>query len=213
MYKIKHIGSLNAEDLSAAAALLDKTPAQVVACNNWSGQFPYAPDVHFRMGHNNEYIFIKFEVRESCTLATITSDNGEVWTDSCCEFFIAFDESGYYNFEFSCIGKALLGFRKERPNVTHGTAEVMTSIKRFSTLGTENFNERTGDSRWALTVAIPVTAFFRHQIKELSGLKATANIYKCGDKLTHPHYLSWMPIDMPKPNFHVPQFFTEITFE
>lgn len=207
------IGSLNAENIDAASILLDKIPTQIVGCNNWPELFPYTPKVHFRIAHNNKYIFIKFEVEEAHTMAMVNSDNGEVWTDSCCEFFIAFDESGYYNFEFSCIGKALLGFRKERPDVTHGTPEIMKSIKRFSTLGTENFNERTGNNQWQLTVAIPATTFFRHQVIELSGLQAMANIYKCGDKLSRPHYLSWMPIDMPRPNFHVPQFFTKIIFE
>ena len=27
-----------------------------------------------------------------------------------------------------------------------------------------------------------------------------------------PHYLSWMPIDTPKPDFHRPEFFGKINF-
>ena len=37
-----------------------------------------------------------------------------------------------------------------------------------------------------------------------------ANFYKCGDKTAHPHYLSWSPIDTPKPDFHRPEFFGEL---
>jgi hypothetical protein len=37
-----------------------------------------------------------------------------------------------------------------------------------------------------------------------------ANFYKCGDKTAHPHYLSWSPIETPKPDFHRPEFFGEL---
>ena len=40
-----------------------------------------------------------------------------------------------------------------------------------------------------------------------------ANFYKCGDRLKQQHYLSWNPIDLPRPNFHCPEFFGELTFE
>ena len=38
------------------------------------------------------------------------------------------------------------------------------------------------------------------------GLRARMNLYKCGDDLSHPHFLSWQPIEAPKPNFHLPAF-------
>ena len=34
-----------------------------------------------------------------------------------------------------------------------------------------------------------------------------ANLYKCGDKTAHPHFLSWAPIQEVEPAFHRPQFF------
>ena len=34
-----------------------------------------------------------------------------------------------------------------------------------------------------------------------------ANFYKCGDLTAHTHFLSWSPIDAPKPDFHRPDFF------
>jgi hypothetical protein len=40
-----------------------------------------------------------------------------------------------------------------------------------------------------------------------------ANFYKCGDETPEPHFLSWNPIDLPKPNFHVPQFFGQLELE
>ena len=40
-----------------------------------------------------------------------------------------------------------------------------------------------------------------------------ANFYKCGDKLQTPHFLSWNPIDLEKPNFHCPEFFGMLRFK
>ena len=181
--------------------------------NNWAEDYPYAPVVRMKAQHNGESMTLQFDIKEMYTKATVGQDNGEVWTDSCVEFFLALDETGYYNFEFTCIGKALLGFRKEKPNATHADEIVMKSILRKSSLGETCFEERVGDNQWTLTVTIPATAMFKHNVKELSGLKATANFYKCGDNLTKPHFLSWNPIDLPTPNFHVPEFFGEIEFQ
>lgn len=212
MFTIPRINQLKAQDLVGASVLLNGVPPQSVACNNWPADYPYAPEACFQMAHNGTELFIKFSASETCCMAKVTEDNGEVWTDSCMEFFLALDDTGYYNFEFTCIGKALLGFRKERPAAVHATPEIMATIKRFPILGTNNFDEIKGENHWELTVAIPATTLFRHKLKEWTGVKATANVYKCGDNLSQPHYLSWKPIDTPSPNFHVVRCFTEVEF-
>lgn len=187
--------------------------AQPIACNNWAAEYPYAPKATFSAAHNGTHLFLTFRVDEECTAAVVTEDNGPVWTDSAVEFFISFDDKGYYNFEFSCIGKALLGFRKTKPDVTHAEADIMKTIRRVSSLGEANFEERTGENHWELHVTIPATAFFAHDFATLDGLKARANVYKCGDNLSKPHFLSWQPIRTEKPNFHVPEFFGDVEFE
>ncbi len=212
MYQIPEISRLNPNDLQTASRLLEQVKPNPIAFNNWSEDFPYQPQAGFRMAHNGQELFIRFSVREECTLAKITADNGEVWTDSCVEFFLTLDDSGYYNFEFSCIGKALLGFRKERPHAVHAPQETMETIRRYSTLGKDNFEETQLNTPWELTVAIPATALFRHQLKNWKGLSATMNLYKCGDNLSKPHYLSWQPIDTGKPDFHVPRCFIPVCF-
>lgn len=213
MYSIPLLPHLDTRKLGEAALQLEAISVQTISCNNWAAEYPYAPRVNFRIAHNDQAIFIRFDVEENYTMARVTEDNGEVWTDSCVEFFLSLDNSGHYNFEFTCIGKALAGFRKERPHATHGSPEVMRTIQRYSSLGSSNFEEITGENNWSLTVAIPVNALFKHKVNRLSGLKAKANVYKCGDHLSKPHFLSWQPIDTPAPDFHVPAFFTEIEFQ
>lgn len=213
MFYIPKQDCLQSANLTETIKLIKNVELHPIGCNNWPGNYPYTPRAGFRMAHNGEELFISFTVQEECTMANITEDNGEVWTDSCVEFFITLDDSGYYNFEFNCIGKALLGFRKKRSSGAHAKPKVMATIKRYSTLGTENFTEKHLDTPWELIVAIPATALFRHKLQSWNDIKANINLYKCGDSLSKPHYLSWNPIDTKKPDFHVPACFKAVTFQ
>ena len=80
MYQIPEISRLNPNDLQTASRLLEQVKPNPIAFNNWSEDFPYQPQAGFRMAHNGQELFIRFSVREECTLAKITADNGEVWT-------------------------------------------------------------------------------------------------------------------------------------
>ncbi len=182
---------------------------------NWPVEFPYSPEVGFRIAHSGDALYVKYSVTEDCVMANVGEDNGEVWTDSCVEFFISFDDTGYYNFEFTCIGRMLLGFRKEKPNCVHADTTILDTIERIPSLGVDCFAEVIGDGQeWDIMVRIPVSAFFKHDFGGgLSGVSASANFYKCGDKLSKPHFLSWSPIVTSSPNFHCPEYFGDIVFE
>ncbi|MEG1585779.1 MAG: carbohydrate-binding family 9-like protein, partial [Bacteroidales bacterium] len=107
------IKKLNTHDLSIEkiAALMSAPDAALetlaVTQVNWPESFPYKPEVKVRIAHNGDELLLQYEVKEKYTMGKVTQDNGEVWTDSCCECFISFDENGYYNLETTCIGKAL----------------------------------------------------------------------------------------------------------
>ncbi|WP_295938015.1 carbohydrate-binding family 9-like protein [uncultured Alistipes sp.] len=211
MMEIRKITGIAPTNKAAVNAAFDSIEPQQIACLNWPEQFPYAPQVSFRMFHTGDYLMLRFDVEERYTMARVTEDNGEVWTDSCVEFFIAPDDSGYYyNFECTCIGRLLLGFRKQREHPAHAAQGVMASILRFPSLGSRPFNERQGDNSWSVVLAIPPQALFMHSITDWSGLEPKVNLYKCGDKLSVPHFLSWKPIMAPKPDFHKPEFFEQI---
>jgi hypothetical protein len=208
MIKIAKITGLSAEEAFASLA-----PVQL-ACCNWPEQYPYSPQVAFRMYHTGKRLMLRFDVAERHTAAKVTKDNGEVWTDSCVEFFIAPDNSMYYNFETNCIGTMLLGARKSRDEAEHASAEVLSHIGRETSLPKgEAIELAEGDNRWSLTLSIPPTALFKHDISDWSGVGARMNLYKCGDNLPVPHFLSWQPIDTPAPDFHRPEFFADVIFE
>lgn len=209
MKSIEYIPINRREDIEEA---FSRVSPEAIACNNWAEEFPYAPKVNFRMFHSGEDLHLRFEVEEQYTQALVERDNGDVWTDSCVEFFLSLDDRGYYNFETTCIGRMLMAFRKVKPEPKYATEEILSLIERTPSIGSEPFAELIGENKWTMTLKIPASALFRHKLKSWQGVEARMNLYKCGDNLTKPHFLSWKAIDMPSPNFHVPQFFETVKF-
>lgn len=184
-----------------------------INCVNWP-DFSYKPDVSFKIAHTGREIYLQYLVSEKYIRAKYTHDNDSVWTDSCVEFFISPVEDGsYYNFEFNCIGTALLGYGSGKADRERAGIDITSQIQRISSLGSQPVLPGEGDFSWKLTIIIPLSAFYKHRIESLSGLKSKANFYKCGDELKVPHYLSWNPIRVSKPNFHLPEYFGELLFE
>ena len=211
------IKKIEAKAVEAAAvpALMDAADIEFnpIACVNWK-EYPYQPDVKFRAAHTGDAILLHYQVTEASVRAVATADDGRVWEDACVEFFLSPESNDfYYNFECNCAAKLLLHGGPaggERP----GAAEdVLKSVKRWASLGTEPFEERVGECSWEVALVIPASAIFCHEIADLNGKAMRANFYKCGDLLQTPHFLSWSPIDLPQPKFHCPEFFGEIVFE
>jgi len=211
---IKKITSNKDVNLDEAAHLLEKqTVTHSIDVLNWEKEFPYKPDLKFRIGHTAKEIWLKYYVQEKNILALETRINGDVYKDSTVEFFISFDEKNYYNFEFNCIGTPHVGYGPGRGNRTPIDIETIKKIKVQSTLGTEPFEEKSGNFEWELMIRIPIDCFVFDKIKNINGVKATANFYKCGDETSDPHFVSWNPIQTESPNYHCPQFFGKVEFE
>lgn len=191
---------------------LDQLEKHTIAHQNWTS-YDQIPMVSFQIAHDGNNIYLKYDVSETEIRAVATENNGKVWEDSCVEFFIAFDNSGfYYNLEQSCIGTTLLGYRKDRENPTRSTDQIIDAIVRESSLPNKSFELKQGNFTWNLISIIPISTFWASNLKSFDGIRAKANFYKCGDKLGHPHYLSWSPVAIERPDFHRVDFFKEIIF-
>ena len=197
----------------ALAEVFEGITPEKIACCNWAKEYPYAPNVTFKMFHSGEKLYVRFDVEEGYTAARVAADNGEVWTDSCCELFLSLDGEAYYNVETTCIGKMLIGYRKKGQDVIHAGDEILSQVERHTSLGTEPFEERVGENKWSLMLGLPTAIMHQHKVDSWNGLKLKVNLYKCGDNLSKPHFLSWQPIDLPQPCFHCPPFFKEIELE
>ncbi len=199
-------------ELIAETLDLEISPLQLETVN-WE-EFPYKPDVSVQIGYNEEELFLQYKVEEQSVKAEVTESNGKVWTDSCVEFFLSPEGNDeYYNLEMTCIGTALLGFRKKGDPTVHAPEEQIATIRRISSLGSSPFSERKERTKWQITMAIPWKVFFKHQLNPASGTKMRGNFYKCGDELSVPHFVSWTKIKNEKPSFHEPAFFGGLEFE
>lgn len=189
---------------------------QAIDILNWEKDYPYRPEVGFEIWHDGQWLHLKYTVNEETTKAEQTILGGEVFRDSCVEFFIQPDPENdphYYNFEFNAAGVMYLACRTGRMDPEYAPREILESVKTESTVGPAPFGETALGKPWTLKVDIPITAFFKHSFKSWSGLKAKMNLYKCGEGLKTMAFVTWAPIDTPKPDYHRPEFFREAEFE
>ncbi len=180
---------------------------------NW-GAYPYKPQVIFRIGHWQDNILLKFYVDEKHIFARETTINGDVYKDSCVEFFISPNSDGYYyNFEFNCIGTPHLGYGNGRENRRFIDAAVVKKITCYSSLGDSPIDRKKKDQCWELTAIIPRECFVHDDLATLEGLQAKGNFYKCGDETSEMHFVTWNPVETEHPDYHQYPFFGALMFE
>jgi hypothetical protein len=181
---------------------------------NWA-EYPYKPDVQFRIAYSIDEIFLQFKVEERYIRAIYTNDDGSApYKDSCVEFFIIpGSDSVYYNLELNCIGIGTFAKGADRRERTRFDSTVTSRIRRTSTLGNSGFDTKEGDFKWSIIIAIPIELFNIGSDNSLRGRVVKANFYKCGDDLPERHYLTWNPVGTEKPDFHRPEFFGDLYFE
>lgn len=200
------------DDVNAIIATLDDKGARGdISCVNWHEVADYRPRASFSIAYSSQYIYIDFITRCNNLRAVNTADQSPVSQDSCVEFFIdPLGDGHYWNFEFNCIGAINASHRRERPNPTRLTSEELATVRRYASCGTKPFCEIEGLFTWNLLVAIPLKLIGVDA--EAMPDNARANFYKCASATARPHYLSWHPINTPKPDFHRPEFFGAIKF-
>lgn len=210
--------TIDVRQISASGIAVAKIPSLLkeagveyhkLDCVNWQEQFPYCPHVEFAIAHCGNAILLHYRVTEQAIRATCTDDNQRIWEDSCVEFFVSpQNDDNYYNIECNCEGHLLVGGGPVNTERERSSMEVMKAVQRhaFPAVTTEE------GTSWQLSLLIPLSTFFLHQIDTLSGRSMRANFYKCGDLLPVPHFLSWNPVTTEKPNFHRPDCFGLLRF-
>lgn len=194
-------------DLAAIALRMNSLPRQSLAFTPWPA-FSYKPAVQFSIAYMAGAILLNYFVAEKSIRCAATEINGPVWEDACVEFFVSFDDTGYYNLEFNCIGTALVGFGKEKAGRLLLPESVVRQVRCQATI-----NRQPEGVTWELTAVIPLAVFVQHKLETLKGTVCKANFYKCGDALPEPHFLAWANIEAPAPDFHVPAFFGTLLFD
>jgi len=178
---------------------------------------PYAPETSLKLLYDDKYIYGLFQVKDQYVRATAKNFGDMTCVDSCVEFFIRpANNVRYYNFEFNAGGHMLLynitDLRKKKFSAVP-EADCET-VQRFHTLPEFIDPEIKDPVTWRLGFAVPVAFFVKfgdNVNASLSGQTWSANVFKCAELTSHPHWFTWQPL--PKLDFHRPDCFTDVTFE
>lgn len=179
------------------------------------GHFPGAA---VKIAYDDTALHVLFRVEDRYVRAVAARDQDSVCGDSCVEFFFtpgSDPSKGYFNVEMNCGGTLLFHFNA---GVRTGRVEISGSdcglIARTHSLPRIVDPEIREPVTWTAGYAIPFALLRRYCPVTAPKPQALwrANFYKCADGTSHPHWLTWSPVDHPKPDFHRPQSFGTLQF-
>jgi hypothetical protein len=198
----------------------DPTPVLDVACFRPEGS-AHRPRTLARLLHSERGIHGIFRVEDRYVRCVHTRFQDPVYEDSCVEVFLQPDAgSGYFNFEFNCGGALLASHVTDHRRTSGGLAaftrlrdEDGRLVERRSSLPPVVDPEIPLPLTWELAFLVPIGVLERHvgPLGPLAGQEWRANLHKCADRSSHPHWASWSPVDAL--NFHLPHSFGTLRFE
>ena len=188
--------SLDVNDPNITSSLWSKAEEGSIGANRWT-DFQAAPTTTFKMLCGPDGITVLMHTEERGLRMECREQNGDVYQDSCMEFFIKPDnhDVNYLNFEFNPIGVLHLGLGSGR----HGRRLIDVDRAIFDIVSVAN----EGD--WTLKFFIPFSFLLEH-FEKISRV-FRANLYKCGEMTDHSHFAAWSEVEVASPDFHVPDFF------
>lgn len=204
-------------------AVWDKDPwngIKSLQLDHYMGDRPdHFPFTEAKIAYDNLAIYVIFRVEDKYVLALHSNHQDPVYTDSCVEFFFSPDDNsdkGYFNLEMNCGGTMLFHHQTEpRTNQIHIAPEDIKQVEVASTLPRIVDPEIQEETTWCVEYRIPFSVLGKYRdfpIPE-NGTTWRANLYKCADATSHPHWLTWAFIDLPGPDFHQPDFFGYLDFQ
>lgn len=171
--------------------------------------------------YDKEGLHLIFRVHDQYVRSVQTELNGPVCSDSCVEFFVKPKvDKGYINFEVNCGGTLLASYIEDHTRSSDGFAKYqMLTVADAQMLSVYHSMpetvepELTEPTTWINQLFIPFALFEKYvgELGEISGQTWRANLYKCGDNTSHPHWASWNPVN--ELNFHLPECFGTIKFQ
>jgi hypothetical protein len=191
-----------------------------IKLKNYMGEKPdHFPDVNAKLAYDEHNIYIIWQVKDRYVRAVAEKHQDAVYQDSCVEFFFIPDNLGgseYFNLEMNCGGTMLFHhqeFGKEgHKSVSDADIEQMEVAHSLPKIISQEIKEKT---TWYLEYAIPfkILAGYYQMEAPTSGTTWRANFYKCADKTSYPHWITWSKVQYPEPRFHLPEFFGTLVFE
>lgn len=181
----------------------------------------HRPRTQARLAHGPSGLFGIFRVLDRFVRCVHRRFQDPVYQDSCVEAFLQpKPDRGYLNFEMSCGGTLLASHVTDERRTSEGfaafrrlTAEEGRQVLLRGSLPPVVEPEIDAPTDWELAFFVP-TAVLEGcvgPVGPLAGQEWRANLYKCGDGTSHPHWAAWSPVDAL--NFHLPRCFGTLRFE
>jgi len=181
----------------------------------------HRPQTRARLLYDHECLYGIYDVKDRYVRCVHTGFQEQVSRDSCVEFFVQpKPDRGYFNFEFNCGGALLCYYILDPTRVGDGfkeysilTQEECAQVRIHHSLPAVVEPELEEETGWRLEFCIPFSLLEKYvgALGAVPGREWRANLYKCGERTTHPHYAAWAPLD--RLDFHLPRCFGGITFE
>ena len=195
------------------------TQIEALSLPNYMGDKPsHMPAVQAKLAYDEQAIYVIFRVEDQYVIATRSQHQEGVYKDSCVEFFFspaADSNDGYFNLEMNCGGTMLFHHQKKpRIDPISISDEDIAQVQVAHSLPALVEPEIQEPTTWVVEYRIPFEILEKyHSLSPPSaGSIWRGNFYKCADESSHPHWLTWAPIDNPTPNFHLPAFFGTLKF-
>jgi hypothetical protein len=181
----------------------------------------HRPRTRARLLHAADALAGIFRVEDRYVRSLHTRHGDPVYEDSCVEIFLEPRPGrGYLNFEMNAGGALLVGHVTDPRRVAGGFAgfarldeREASGVRVRSSLPRRVDPEIVEPVVWELAFEIPKALLEGRvgPLGPLGGQTWRANLFKCADRTSHPHWASWAPLD--ERNFHLPRCFGSLRFE
>ena len=218
MYHVKKC-SLKDGDLFSEVKLWNET--EFVFLDNIMGETPqFIPETKAALMYDSENLYGRFTVRDKFVIAKATQNMEHVWKDSCVELFFTPSDKvaeGYFNLEMNCTGVIYMQHQISRGEGRISIPEEnLRSVITRTTLTEPIPKEIKTETEWELVFKFPFELMKRFHpgfILPEPGVIWSGNFNKCADESSNPHWITWNKIELPKPEFHRPDFFGKFIFD
>ena len=188
--------------------------------NQHMGEEPeHRPKVEAKLAWDDSSLYVIYRVEDQYVRAVAEKYQDSVCRDSCAEFFFTPGSDlglSYFNIEINCGGTMLFWWHAEGKEGVPVTAEDADKFEIAHSMPTIVEPEIAEPTVWTLEYRIPfevVEKYCPDATGPASGAAWKANLYKCGDATSHPHWLTWSYVGNPTPRFHMPEYFGTLKFE
>ena len=180
----------------------------------------HRPVVQAKLLYGLEGIFGLYRVQDRFVRCVYRRYQDPVYNDSCVEFFVQpRSDKGYFNFEFSCGGALRASYIEDPTRIGRGfraytrlTKQDSRQLTIYHSLPSLVDPECEEDVTWFLEFFIPSELLEKYTgpVDTSPGSIWRANLFKCADQTSHPHWAAWSPVD--DLNFHLPHCFGKLQF-